>query len=65
MIDTKPLLAMRDVDKVFGNAAALTAASLEVMPAEVMAVVGQHVAKGSCIHSLKPQTRPRSDSVRF
>ena len=66
MIDTKPLLAMRDVDKVFGNAAALTAASLEVMPAEVMAVVGQNGAgKSTMIKILNGAYRRDAGTIEF
>src|SRR5881227_1158231 len=38
------LLAMRDIDKRFQGAHALAKASLEVMPAEIMALVGQNGA---------------------
>src|SRR5256714_1322385 len=41
---TAALLAMRDIDKRFQGAHALAKASLEVMPAEIMALVGQNGA---------------------
>ena len=40
----EPLLAMRGIDKSFGLAPALIGASLEVMPGEVMALIGQNGA---------------------
>ena len=39
-----PLLAMRAIDKHFGGVVALSAASLEVQPAEVHALIGQNGA---------------------
>ena len=40
----EPLLSMRNIDKRFGLAPALIDASLEVLPGEVMALVGQNGA---------------------
>jgi len=40
----EPLLSMRNIDKRFGNVAALIDASLEVRPAEVMGLIGQNGA---------------------
>jgi len=66
MTDPKPLLAMKAIDKVFGNAAALTAASLEVMPAEVMAVVGQNGAgKSTMIKILNGAYRRDAGTIEF
>ena len=39
-----PLLSMRSIDKSFGLAPALISAGLEVMPGEVMALIGQNGA---------------------
>jgi galactofuranose transport system ATP-binding protein len=44
MTDIQPLLAMRAIDKSFGSVSALVSADLVVMPAEVMALVGQNGA---------------------
>ena len=44
-----PLLAMRDIDKRFQGVQALSAASLEVAPAEIMALVGQNGAGKSTL----------------
>lgn len=41
---TEPLLSMKSISKSFGGVPALTEASLEIMPAEVMALVGQNGA---------------------
>src|SRR6185437_5685693 len=40
----EPLLSMRNIDKRFGNVAALIDASLEMRPAEVMGLIGQNGA---------------------
>ncbi len=40
----QPLLEMRGIDKTFGAAPALIGASLEVLPGEVMALIGQNGA---------------------
>ena len=39
-----PLLSMRQIDKAFGGVPALRAASLEVAPGEVHALIGQNGA---------------------
>ena len=44
-----PLLVMRDIDKRFQGAQALAKASLEVAPAEIMALVGQNGAGKSTL----------------
>ena len=44
-----PLLSMRGIDKSFGGIPALIGASLEVAPAEVMALVGQNGAGKSTL----------------
>jgi galactofuranose transport system ATP-binding protein len=41
---TSPLLSMTAITKSFGGVPALSEASLEVMPAEIMALVGQNGA---------------------
>ena len=41
---SSPLLSMQAISKSFGGVPALLEASLDVMPAEVMALVGQNGA---------------------
>ena len=41
---TASLLSMQAISKSFGGVSALTEASLEVQPAEIMALVGQNGA---------------------
>ena len=49
MIATDPLLVMRDIDKRFQGVQALSSASLEVEPGEIMALVGQNGAGKSTL----------------
>jgi ribose transport system ATP-binding protein len=49
MPPTAPLLVMRDIDKRFLGTHALSAASLEVAPGEIMALVGQNGAGKSTL----------------
>jgi galactofuranose transport system ATP-binding protein len=49
MSPTAPLLVMRDIDKRFQGAHALAKASLEVLPGEIMALVGQNGAGKSTL----------------
>jgi galactofuranose transport system ATP-binding protein len=66
MTDPTLLLSMKAIDKVFGNAAALTAASLEVMPAEVMGLVGQNGAgKSTMIKILNGAYRRDAGTIEF
>lgn len=66
MIDPQPLLAMKAIDKSFGGAAALSAAYLEIMPAEVMAVVGQNGAgKSTMIKILNGAHQRDSGTIEF
>jgi galactofuranose transport system ATP-binding protein len=66
MTTPKPLLAMTAINKAFGNAAALIEANLEVMPAEVMAVVGQNGAgKSTLIKILNGAYRKDGGSIQF
>ena len=55
MSPTDPLLVMRDVNKRFQGVQALSAASLEVDPGEIMALVGLgpklHVVKDAVVCS--------------
>ena len=49
MPSSAPLLVMRDIDKRFQGVHALAKASLEVMPSEIMALVGQNGAGKSTL----------------
>ena len=61
-----PLLAMRDINKRFQGVQALSAASLEVEPGEVMALVGQNGAgKSTMIKVLTGAYRRDSGSILF
>ncbi len=63
---TAPLLAMRDVDKRFQGVKALTSASLEVAPGEIMALVGQNGAgKSTLIKVLTGAYRRDGGSILF
>jgi ribose transport system ATP-binding protein len=61
-----PLLAMRDINKRFQGVQALSAASLEVDPGEIMALVGQNGAgKSTLIKVLTGAYRRDSGSILF
>jgi monosaccharide-transporting ATPase len=61
-----PLLAMRDINKRFQGVQALSAASLEVEPGEIMALVGQNGAgKSTMIKVLTSAYRRDSGSILF
>ena len=63
---TNPLLSMKSISKSFGGVAALTEASLEVMPAEVMALVGQNGAgKSTMIKIINGAYTRDSGSIDF
>jgi galactofuranose transport system ATP-binding protein len=63
---TAPLLAMRDIDKRFQGVKALSSASLEVAPGEIMALVGQNGAgKSTLIKVLTGAHRRDSGSIVF
>jgi galactofuranose transport system ATP-binding protein len=63
---TAPLLAMREIDKRFLGVKALSAASLEVLPGEIMALVGQNGAgKSTLIKVLTGAYRRDSGSIAF
>jgi ribose transport system ATP-binding protein len=63
---TSPLLSMQAISKSFGGVPALTEASLEVMPAEVMALVGQNGAgKSTMIKILNGAYTRDSGSITF
>src|SRR5690242_12270890 len=49
MSETAPLLRMQGIDKAFGGVSALVHASLEVLPGEVHALVGQNGAGKSTL----------------
>ena len=61
-----PLLAMRDIDKRFGGAHALSKASLEVCAGEIMALVGQNGAgKSTLIKALTGAYRRDGGTIEF
>jgi ribose transport system ATP-binding protein len=61
-----PLLSMRAISKSFGGVPALSEASLEVMPAEVMALVGQNGAgKSTMIKILNGAYQKDSGEIDF
>jgi galactofuranose transport system ATP-binding protein len=61
-----PLLVMRDINKRFQGVQALSAASLEVDPGEIMALVGQNGAgKSTMIKVLTGAYRRDSGSILF
>ena len=63
---TDPLLVMRDVNKRFQGVQALSAASLEVEPGEIMALVGENGAgKSTMIKALTGAYRRDSGSIDF
>jgi galactofuranose transport system ATP-binding protein len=63
---TDPLLVMRDVNKRFQGVQALSAASLAVEPAEIMALVGENGAgKSTMIKVLTGAYRRDSGSILF
>ena len=63
---TSPLLSMQSVTKTFGGIAALTDASIEVLPGEVHALIGQNGAgKSTLIKVLTGYHRKTSGEVRF
>jgi len=66
MSPTDPLLVMRDVNKRFQGVQALSAASLEVEPGEIMALVGENGAgKSTMIKVLTGAYRRDSGSIVF
>ena len=66
MSTTDPLLVMRDVNKRFQGVQALSAASLEVEPGEIMALVGENGAgKSTMIKVLTGAYRRDSGSIVF
>jgi galactofuranose transport system ATP-binding protein len=61
-----PLLVMRDIDKRFQGVQALSAASLEVRPGEIMGLIGQNGAgKSTLIKVLTGAYRRDSGSIAF
>jgi ribose transport system ATP-binding protein len=63
---TDPLLVMRDINKRFQGVQALFAASLEVEPGEIMAVIGENGAgKSTLIKVLTGAYRRDSGSITF
>ncbi len=61
-----PLLVMRDINKRFHGVQALSAASLEVEPGEIMALIGQNGAgKSTMIKVLTGAYRRDSGSILF
>jgi monosaccharide-transporting ATPase len=66
MTETAPLLRMRDVEKAFGGVPALRRASLDVLPGEVHALVGQNGAgKSTMIKILTGAYRKDAGSIVF
>lgn len=62
----EPLLSMRNIDKRFGTAHALSGAHLEVMPGEVMALVGQNGAgKSTMIKVLNGFVRHDAGTILY
>ena len=62
---TAPLLVMRDIDKRFMGVHALSSASFEVEPGEIVALVGQNGAgKSTLIKVLSGAVRADSGEVR-
>lgn len=63
---TDPLLSMTTIDKAFGGVAALTAASLDIGPGEVHALIGQNGAgKSTLIKILTGVYRRDAGEIRF
>ena len=63
---TNPLLSMQAISKSFGGIPALSQASLEVMPAEIMALVGQNGAgKSTMIKILNGAYHRDSGTIQF
>jgi monosaccharide-transporting ATPase len=63
---TSPLLSMQAISKSFGGVPALIGASLEVMPAEIMALVGQNGAgKSTMIKILNGAYTRDSGTISF
>jgi galactofuranose transport system ATP-binding protein len=63
---TSPLLSMQAISKSFGGVPALIGASLEVMPAEIMALVGQNGAgKSTMIKILNGAYTRDSGTITF
>ncbi|MGC2783801.1 MAG: ATP-binding cassette domain-containing protein, partial [Roseiarcus sp.] len=61
---TDPLLVMRDINKRFQGVQALSAASLEVEPGEIMALIGENGAgKSTMIKVLTGAYRRDSGSI--
>jgi monosaccharide-transporting ATPase len=66
MPPTEPLLVMHDVSKRFQGVQALSAASLDVEPSEIMALIGQNGAgKSTLIKVLTGAYRRDSGSISF
>ncbi|MDX7950309.1 sugar ABC transporter ATP-binding protein [Lichenihabitans sp. Uapishka_5] len=62
----QPLLSMRNIDKRFGTAPALVDAHLEVMPGEVMALIGQNGAgKSTMIKVLNGFVRHDAGTITY
>jgi galactofuranose transport system ATP-binding protein len=63
---TQPLLAMRGIEKRFSGVPALSSASLEVEPGEVMALIGQNGAgKSTMIKILNGAYRKDAGEIAF
>jgi PAS domain S-box-containing protein len=60
----KPLIELRDITLVYGNVYALNRVNLEIYPAEVHALIGEHSAgKTSIAHILSGLVKPLSGRI--